>query len=156
MREGYAVIDPGATKTMASITALECAREVSWRDNQKDNITGINVDERPTFGFADSETAQCRPTVLLSLPVAEQRMKLKVHALDKGSVPLLLSIQTMKKMGALMDFGRVIFTNINPQKCVSLQTTATGHQMLPLTRDFMKEARDLKAPVFRLGDLVSE
>ena len=158
MKAGFGVLDPGATRTMGSITALEHARAVCLQQHRQDNVAAINVDERPVFAFADSETAKCSSTILLSLPVAEQRMKLRVHALDKGSVPVLLSIDTLKPMRAIVDYGRdeVVFVGINPQKCVKLSTTSTGHQILPLTQDFMKEARDLQAPVHRLGCLRSE
>ena len=97
MRAGCAVLDPGATRTMGSITALEFARSASWSHQNKDNISHIDLLDRPTFGFADSESARCQRTVLMQLPVGEQKMCLKVHALDKGQVPVLLSIDTLKK-----------------------------------------------------------
>ena len=154
MRSGYGVLDPGATKTMGSIVALEHMRQCSWRQQKCDNVKSINVEDRPTFGFADSEQARCASTVLLQLPVSEQSMKLRVHALDKGSVPVLLSIDTLKRMGAIIDYGRdeAVFTSINPLKRVALQTSATGHQILPLTEDFMEGATLLQAPVRRLGE----
>ena len=158
MRAGYGILDPGATKTMGSITALEYARAASWAQNRQDNIAEIDPDNRPTFGFADSESAKCSSTVMMQLPVAEQKMRLRVHALDKGSVPVLLSIDTLKRMRAIVDYGsdEVVFAGINPQKCVKLQTTSTGHQILPLTKDFMQGARTLKSPVRRLGQPADE
>ena len=158
MMKGFGVLDAGATRTMGSITALEQARQVSLQECRRDNVAEVSVSDRPTFGFADSESAQCSSTVLLQLPVAEQRMKLRVHALDKGTVPVLLSIDTLKKMRAIVDYGNdeVVFAAVNPQKCVSLQTTATGHQILPLTQDFMQDARPLKWPIHRLGMLAEE
>ena len=72
-RAGYGILDPGATKTMGSITALEYARAGSWAQNRQDNIAGIDPDNRPTFGFADSESAKCSSTVMMQLPVAELR-----------------------------------------------------------------------------------
>ena len=153
MRAGFGVLDPGATRTMGSITALEHAREASWQSHHRDNIAEVNTEDRPTFGFANSETARCSSTVLLQVPIAEQDMKLRVHSLDQGTVPILLSIQTLHKMGAIVDYGRneAVFTRINPLKCLQLQTTTTGHQILPLTRDFMQRATVLQAPVHRLG-----
>ena len=73
-------------------------------------------------------------------------MKLRVHALDNGTVPVLLSIDTLKRMKAIVDYGNdeVVFVAVNPQKCVS---TATGHQILPLARDFMSGARSVQRPV---------
>ena len=158
MRAGYGVLDPGATRTMGSIEALEHARNVHWQQHQKDNIASVDVDERPTFGFADSETARCSSTVLLQTQVAQQNMKLRAHALDKGSVPVLFSIDSLRRMGAVIDYGRdeAVFVRVNPQRRVKLQTTSTGHQILPLTRDFMQGATDLREPFLRLGSSSAE
>ena len=143
---------------MGSIIALEHARRASFEHSAQDNVASVSLEDRPTFGFADSESARCSSTVLLQLPVQEQRMKLRVHALDKGSVPVLLSIDTLKRLRAIVDYGRdeVVFAAVNPQKCVKLQTTATGHQILPLTDDFMQDAQLLREPVQRLGQLAAE
>ena len=59
MKAGYGVLDAGATKTMGSFTALHYAREASWRERQVDNVTEVDLTDRPVFGFADSETARC-------------------------------------------------------------------------------------------------
>ena len=118
MTQGYGVLDAGATRTMGPIVALEHARQVSLRDGRQDNVAEVNLSDRPVFGFADSESAQCSSTVLLQLPVAEQRMKLRVHALDKGTVPVLLSIDTLKKMKAIVDYGNdeVVFVAVSACK----------------------------------------
>ena len=115
MRAGYGVLDPGATRTMGSITALEYARQASLVHQDADNIVEVDVEDQPRFNFADSESARCSSTCLTQLPVAECGMKLRVHALDKGSVPVLLSIETLKKM---KDYGNneAVFVGINPQK----------------------------------------
>ena len=158
MKAGYGVLDPGATRTMGSIEALEHARSIHMQQHQQDNITSVNTEERPTFGFADSKTARCSSTVLMQMRVAEQNMKLRVHALDKGSVPVLFSIDSLRRMGAIVDYSRdeAVFVRVNPSKRVKLQTTMTGHQILPLTRDFMQGAADLQAPIFQLGAPISE
>ena len=80
-------------------------------------------------------------------------MRLRVHALDRGQVPILLSIDTLKKLGAIVDYGRdeAVFRSVDPQRCVKLETTVTCHQILPLTKDFMKQGYPLEAPVSRIG-----
>ena len=158
MTKGFAVLDAGATKTMGSIVALEHARRASFEHSSRDNVASVSLEDRPTFGFADSESARCSSTILLQLPVQEQKMKLRVHALDKGSVPVPLSIDTLKRLHAIVDYGRdeVVFAAVNPHKCVKLQTTSTRHQILPLVEDFMQDAQILKDPVVRLGQLASE
>ena len=153
MRAGYGVLDAGATRTMGSITALQHVREAAWRDLKRDNIEAVDVRDQPTFGFADSESAKCSSTCLVQLPVETQQMRLRVHALDRGQVPILLSIDTLKKLGAIVDYGRdeAVFRSVDPQRCVKLETTVTGHQILPLTKDFMKQGYPLEAPVSRIG-----
>ena len=153
MKAGYGVLDAGATKTMGSITALQHVREAAWRDLQQDNIEAVDTQDQPTFGFADSESAKCSSTCLVQLPVESQQMKLRVHALDRGQVPILLSIDTLKKLGAIVDYGRneAVFLSVDPRRCVKLETTVTGHQILPLTKDFMKQGYPLKAAVSRIG-----
>ena len=56
-------------------------------------------------------------------------------------------------MRAIVDYGNdeAVFVAVNPDKCVPLETTATGHQVIPLARDFMREGYQLKAPVRRIG-----
>ena len=132
MLKGYGVLDGGATRTMGSMVALEQAREASFEHQSQDNVAEVNLEDRPTFGFADSESATCQSTVLLRLPIADRNLKLRVHALDKGSVPVLLSIDTLKRLQAIVDYSRdeVIFGAIDPCKRVKLQTTVTGHQVL--------------------------
>ena len=153
MLKGYSVLDGGATRTMGSMVALEQAREASFEHQSQDNVAEVNLEDRPTFGFADSESATCQSTVLLQLPIADRNLKLRVHALDKGSVPVLLSIDTLKRLQAIVDYSRdeVIFGAIDPCKRVKLQTTVTGHQVLPLAQDFMVGAQQLQAPVRCLG-----
>ena len=84
IQQGRRLWDPGsgATRTMGSITALEHARAASWAHNKRNNIAEIDPENRPTFGFADSESARCSSTVLMQLAVQEQKMRLKVHALQ--------------------------------------------------------------------------
>ena len=70
----------------------------------------------------------------------------------KGSVPGLFSIDSLRCIGAVVDYGRVkpFLFGLTPKK-VKLQTTWTGRQILPLTRDFTQEATDLREPFLRLG-----
>ena len=37
--------------------ALEQAREASFEHQSQDNVAEVNLEDRPTFGFADSESA---------------------------------------------------------------------------------------------------
>ncbi|CAE7171651.1 unnamed protein product, partial [Symbiodinium pilosum] len=139
MRAGYGVL--------ASLTNQEV-----------DNVVSVDTSDQPRFNFADSESARCSSTCLLQLPVKECGVKLRVHARDKGTVPVLLSVDTLRRMKAIVDYGndQAVFAGINFQKCVALETTTTGHQILPLAQDFMQNSFPLSEPVRRIGVPASE
>lgn len=155
--EGYGVLDGGATKTMASVRALEHLQRHS-RDQQQVGITKVDVEERPTFGFGNSEHNQCVSTCYLKLPVEEQDMSFKIHALDKGAAPVLISVSTLRRMGAIIDYtnDEAIFTKVNAQKIIKLSRSAAGHQLLPLTSDFMRDGVVFSKATTSLRQLVLE
>ena len=80
---------------------------------------------------------------------------LKVHALDKGQAPVLLSISSLRSLGAVIDYAsdRAVFRAVDPTKVVRLERTAAGHQVLPLTTDAYETARSLRAPLPCFSDL---
>lgn len=157
VKEGFGVLDGGATKTMASITALQHLQEKS-RESNCPGIVKVDTNERPTFGFGNSEHNQCVSTCYVKLPVKDQAMSLRVHALDQGSAPVLVSVDTLRKMGAIIDYKKdeAIFTSVNAEKIVKLRRSAAGHQLIPLTSDFLQSGDALKKPVQDLRSLVQE
>lgn len=50
-------------------------------------------------------------------------MQLKVHVLGEGKAPVLLSVDTLRKMGAIIDFAsdEVIFSQVAPDKLIKLE-----------------------------------
>ncbi len=157
VKGGYGVLDGGATKTMASVAAIECLQNIS-RERDLPGITKVDMDERPTFGFANSDRNQCVSTCYFKIPTAEQEMSLKIHALDQGQAPVLISVDSLRKMGAVVDFStdEVVFTKINPNKLVKMSRSAAGHQLIPLTADFMEQGVQLSQAVTSLRALVQE
>jgi len=85
-------------------------------------------------------------------------MSLKIHALDRGSAPVLVSVDTLRRMGAIIDFrnDEAVFTTINSKRLVSLARSSAGHQLIPLTEDFMQSGVDFVQPVQSLRKLVQE
>ncbi|OLQ02730.1 hypothetical protein AK812_SmicGene14406 [Symbiodinium microadriaticum] len=81
MAAGIGIIDGGATKTLASVTALEqlMRRNEELRGNP--GIKEVDVQTRPTFSFE------------------------QVHTIQEGSGPLLISVETLRSLGAVIDFG---------------------------------------------------
>ncbi|CAK9042333.1 unnamed protein product [Durusdinium trenchii] len=82
----------------------------------------------------------------------------QVQVLVEGKAPVLLSVDTLRKMGAIIDFAsdEVIFSQVAPDKLIKLERSTSGHQLLPLTSDFFQGGEHLKRPVHSLKQLVAD
>ena len=146
---GMGVIDSGATKTLGSVSAIESVMRVNQGKNGRSGIEHVDVSDQPVFGFADSGEAQCVSTVKLLLQAAGQKGFLRVHALNKGSGPILISVSTLRALGAVLDFSEdlLVLRRIDPRKVISLKTSSTGHQLLDLTEDLYRDAHEASAEI---------
>jgi len=57
---------------------------------------------------------------------------MKVHALDQGSAPILLSAHSLRQLGALVDFENdlAVFRHVDPTRAIQLERSsarAPGH-----------------------------
>ncbi|CAE7394680.1 unnamed protein product, partial [Symbiodinium necroappetens] len=95
VRQGKAVVDGGATRTLASIEAMEAIMQINQGKRGKTGLATLDMLERPVFGFGNSSENQCASTAHLQILANNQSGKLKVHCLDHGSGPLLLSVETL-------------------------------------------------------------
>lgn len=154
---GFGVLDGGATKTMASIHALECL-EQQCKEQQLPGIVKVDTSDRPLFGFGNSDQNRCVSTCYVRLPTQEQPMSLRIHALDQGRAPVLISVDTLRKLGAIIDFknDEAVFTQVNAQKLISLRRSSAGHQLIPLTQDFMAEGRVFPRAAQSLAQLLND
>ena len=107
------------------------------------------MNDRPIFGFGNSSRNQCASTAQLEVPLDGRMSTLKVHALDEGSAPILLSIDSLRKLGAVIDFGsdRAVLRAVDPRKLIRLERTAAGHQVFPLTEDALARALTMEQPL---------
>ena len=82
--------------------------------------------------------------------------KLLFHTLDKGSGPVLLSVHSLRALGAIIDFEHdlAIFLCLDPDLAVHLERSATGHQLLSLSADLYDHSYPLKKAMESLQDLV--
>ena len=152
---GYGVLDGGATKTMASIKALECLEE-KCKEKDHQGISKVDLSEQPTFGFGNSHRGRCVSTCYFKVPTKEKPMSLKIHALDQGNAPVLISVDTLRRLGAIVDFrnDQAIFSDVNTKKLIALQRSVAGHQLIPLAEDFMSKGKPLAQAVHSLAQLV--
>ena len=79
---------------------------------------------------------------------------MKVHALDQGEAPILLSVHSLRQLRAMIDFENdlVVFRKVDPTRIVSLERSNAGHQLLPLTEDVYDRATKVQSPVPSLKD----
>ena len=156
--QGKAILDGGATRTMGSLYAMERYMQNMQEAHGTDGVKEIRTSEadRPIFGFGNSQKSKCLSTCQVQLPSEDRSMSLQVHVLEEGRAPVLLSVDSLRKMGAIIDFrnDKAVFTTVAPRSLVSLERSSSGHQLLPLTRDFLKEGKGLRFPVRSLEDLI--
>ena len=146
---GMGVIDGGATRTLGSVQAIEAIMQVNTKKTGSSGVKGVDLRNRPTFGFADSGEAKCISTVDMGLRANGKSGKLQIHALNKGSGPVLISVSTLRTLGAVIDFEKdlMVLRHLDPRKVIALQRSSTGHQLLDLTTDLFEGAAEATSAV---------
>ena len=141
---GKAVIDCGATKSIGSARALEQVMKLS-----KHGIKKVDTQDRPRFGFGNSSEDRCISTLHLNVQAAEQPGIMRIHALNRGSGPVLLSVSTLKALGAMIDFadGTMVLRHVDANKLLTLEESQTGHLLLPLVDDLLSGAEPTQRPI---------
>eukprot|EP00435_Cladocopium_sp_Y103_P054218 s1007_g17.t1 len=139
----------GATKTLASVAALERIMELNNGKNGCHGVRNLDLADRPMFGFGNSTTDRCLSTACLDITAGGRKGELRVHTLDRGEGPLLFSVEALRSLGAVIDFQAdlAVFRNLDPTQVVQLERSSTGHQLLPLTEDLFAKATKTAEPV---------
>ena len=135
--KGYGIIDGGATKTLGSVHALEAVAAENFRKHSDDRILEIDPEQKPTFGFGNSSRNQCVSTAKVQIQAGDQKGILQVHALEEGQGPVLLSISTLRSLGAIIDFEAdlIVFRKLDDRRVIKALRSQSGHQLLPLTEN---------------------
>ena len=151
--QGKCVLDCGATKSLGSVYALEQIMRLS---NQ--GIASVDRNNRPSFSFGNSTENRCLSTVHLKVSAGGQPGVLRVHALDQGRGPVLLSVEALKALKATVDFEHnlMILRGVNDRKLIPLEQARSGHLLLPLTEDLFSKALDANVAVPSLSSYVRE
>ncbi|CAK9003417.1 unnamed protein product, partial [Durusdinium trenchii] len=102
----HAVIDCGATETVASLHALTAIMNRRQSKFGYEEIR-VNQDVRKTFKFGNGRTLQATSYVEIPQSIGGTHTWLGVHALDTDDryVPLLLGMRTLERLAAVIDFG---------------------------------------------------
>ncbi|CAE7550693.1 unnamed protein product, partial [Symbiodinium pilosum] len=135
-----AVIDCGATKSIGSVQALERLMQLSQH-----GVSQVDTADRPVFGFGNNSEDRCISTLHVKIRAAEKPGVMKIHALDQGAGPILLSVSTLKALGAMIDFaeGTMVLRHVSNQRLLFLEESQTGHLLLPLVDDLLAGAKVL-------------
>ncbi|OLQ04139.1 Guanylate cyclase soluble subunit beta-2 [Symbiodinium microadriaticum] len=111
---GYAVLDSGATETVASLPALEALMRVRQGSSDFQAAERFQVLDQPPkkFKFGNGEFAVSSSFLLLPQQIGDHRVDLGVYTLDVVGVPVLIGIKTMMmRLHAVVDFAhcRAVF-----------------------------------------------
>ena len=139
---GMAVVDGGATQTIGSATAIEAVMKGNAAKRGSSGLRGIDTRDPPVFSFGNSTENRCLSTAKLQVYAGGTPGEMTIHTLEDGESPILMSIDTLRKVGALIDFQAdlAVFRNIDPSRILKLERSRTGHQLLPLTEDWMSNS----------------
>ena len=93
--------------------------------------------DRPTYTFGNGESTRVDGRATFEVEAAGSYGTIDFHGIDAQGVPMLLSSQALKKMGAVINFenGQAKFMKLHPEKIVQLEASSTGHWLLDLSED---------------------
>ena len=157
VQRGLAVIDGGATQTIGSVKALEAVLSRNLEKYGETRLRGVNFESPPTFSFGNSTENRCLSTARLGVQANGVSGELNVHALDHGQSPILLSVDTLRKLGAVIDFEAdlAVFRRLNAHRVIRLARGRTGHQLIPLTEDWLSHGEQSAQAVPSLTSFLS-
>lgn len=153
---GMGMLDGGATKTLGSVYAMERLMELNQKKHGNSGIHDIDPKNTPTFGFGNSSRDTCLSTAQVEITANQKPGLLQVHTLDRGVGPILVSIATLRQLGAIVDFSSnlAVFRNLDARKVVPLVESASGHQMVSLTDDLLMNAKVCSKDIPGLADYI--
>ena len=124
---GKGVLDSGCSKTVCGKTWMtEFLKTIRPGDRRR--IKTRNIQHKYRFGDGKVSTSIMRKRI--PIRIGKRRYDLEVDVVE-NEIPLLISKNSMKKIGVVLDFKRDIAI-INKQN-IDLYCTSTGHYCLPLT-----------------------
>ena len=123
----------------------------------QNGVLGVDLAERPVFGFGNGSEDQCASTIQLQVKANSQPGEIKVHCLDRGSGPLLLSVEALRKLKAVIDFEHdlVCLRALDDTRLIRVERSQTGHQLIPLTDDLYSNSVPATRAVPSLEDFVN-
>ena len=142
MQRGWCVVDGGATKTLGSARAVQSVLDCNQAEEGRTKLLGVDTQRQPTFSFGNSSENRCVSTVEVGIRAGDKSGRLTIHALDQGSGPILLSVASLRALGAVIDFANdlIVFRKIDPCRVIQARRSQSGHQLLPLSGDMYAQS----------------
>ena len=142
MQRGWCVVDGGATKTLGSVQAVQRVLDCNQAEEGRTKLLGVDTQRQPTFSFGNSSENRCVSTVEVGIKAGAKNGRLTIHALDQGSGPILLSVASLRALGAIIDFANdlIVFREIDPCRIIKATRSQSGHQLLPLSGDMYEQS----------------
>ena len=146
---GYAVLDSGATETVASLPALEALMGVRRSMGTSQSASSFQVLDHPPkrFKFGNGEFAASASFVLLPQQIGDHHVDLGVYTLDVVGVPVLVGIKTMMRLHAIVDFAhcRAVFAAVDAGLVVPLKRSRSGHLLVSLKDNWLQQGHRMDA-----------
>ncbi|CAK9112566.1 unnamed protein product, partial [Durusdinium trenchii] len=129
---GHAVIDLGATESLASLDALQEIMNLRLIKFGEEEV--IVKEETKKFKFGNGGTQRAASFVELPQVIGGTKVALGVHAIDAPGVPLLLSVRTLRRMGAVIDTERnMMQLRKFSEEWIQLKQSSNEHLLLDMT-----------------------
>eukprot|EP00435_Cladocopium_sp_Y103_P064584 s563_g26.t1 len=139
---GHAVIDSGATESIASFEALEEIMNMRFQRFGQEDLVVHSKQKR--FKFGNGETKMAESFIELPQTLGGQSVRLGVHTLDAPGVPLLISVKTLTRLRAVVDFedATICFKPMSSGRWIPLKRARNGHLLLDLTQDWLGDNKN--------------
>ncbi|CAE7185626.1 unnamed protein product [Symbiodinium microadriaticum] len=158
VQQGKAVIDSGATRSIGSVQALERIMMLNYQRCGEARVSDVNHDDRPVFGFGNSSSDQCVSTVTLRISAGGKPGAFKVHALDKGCGPVLMSIEALRALGAIVDYEKdlMVLRRVDARRLLQLERLLDVYSSTPWFQTIMSglTRKELQAKLEEQGESV--
>lgn len=138
--KGLGIIDCGATETIGSLDNIENLYRLRVEKYGPESIE-IDSSQNRRFRFGNGKGQNAENLTKIQQTIGGKEGSLAIHGLGAQNVSILISIKTLRILGAVIDFRRnvAIFENYSSRP-VRLQQASSGHLMVDLTSDWLKQA----------------
>ena len=135
------LIDCGATRCMGSWKELDGLERMN-EQLYGSPCSSLDRTRKTWYTFADGERPQSERVVAFQVNVGGKMSNCKIAYLNATGVPILLSVQSISKMGAIMGFstGATFFRSLTDQVFAQLEQEANGHLYVSLVKDMLSQS----------------